>query len=127
MNIQETVPLFLSVRDNPWIPLNKEGLESMRDYYAMMQKTVRAKDNPHRLEIVKHLTQAFFYGSSYQYHKIPDNEKKSKQKILLEKFLDFAQNNYKEHRGLEFYADKLCLTPKYLSKVIKENSGKLDR
>ena len=41
----------------------------------------------------------------------------------MEKFLSLVQINYKEQRGLEFYADKLCFTPKYLSKVIKENSG----
>jgi AraC family transcriptional regulator, transcriptional activator of pobA len=122
--INERVPLYLSVFDNPWTPLNKEELESMTEYYKMLQKTLKAKENPHRLEIVKHLTQAFFYGSSYQYHKIPDNKKKSKQALLVEKFLNQVQANYKEQRGLEFYAGKLCLTPKYLSKVIRENSGK---
>lgn len=39
-------------------------------------------------------------------------------------FMDLIRTHYKEHRGAEFYADKLCLTPKYLTKVIKENSGK---
>ena len=27
-------------------------------------------------------------------------------------------------RGMQFYADKLCLTPKYLSKIVKEASGR---
>jgi AraC-like DNA-binding protein len=123
INIQERFPLKHSVYDNPWTPLNKEELESMIGYYNMLKKTVRMKDNPHRIEIVKHLTRAFFYGSGYQYHKIHDNENKSKNEILLEKFLNYVQTNYKEQRGLEFYADKLFLTPKYLSKVIKEISG----
>jgi AraC-like DNA-binding protein len=30
-----------------------------------------------------------------------------------------------EERGIGFYADKLCHTPKYLSTTIKEVSGKL--
>lgn len=123
LNIQERFPLLISVHNNPWIPLNKEELKSMVDYYLMLQKTVRMKDNPHRTEIVKHLIQAFFYGSSYQYHKIPDNKKRTKQETIVENFLNHVQANYKEFRGLEFYADKLCLTPKYLSKVVKENSG----
>jgi AraC family transcriptional regulator, transcriptional activator of pobA len=42
----------------------------------------------------------------------------------VEKFLDYAQTNYKQKRGMDFYTDKMCLTPKYLSKVIKEKSGK---
>ncbi len=63
IDIHERVPLFLSVHDNPSIPLNDEELKSTLDYYKMLQKAVRATDNPYRLEIVKHLTQAFFYGS----------------------------------------------------------------
>jgi len=35
-----------------------------------------------------------------------------------------VENHYKEHRGLEFYADKLFITPKHLSKVVKTTSGK---
>lgn len=31
---------------------------------------------------------------------------------------------YKENREVAFYADKLCITSKYLSAVIKEVSGK---
>jgi AraC family transcriptional activator of pobA len=122
-DIQERVPLYLSVHDNPWSPLNTEELESMTDYYKILQKSIRAKDNPHRLDIVKHLTQAFFYGSGYRYQNLQKNEKKSKQDILVDRFLNLAQTNYKVHHSMDFYADKLCLTPKYLSKVIKENSG----
>ena len=57
-------------------------------------------------------------------HRPPEEEKKSKQEVLLEDFLDFVQKHYKEERSVEFYADKLCLTPKYLSTVIRQTSGK---
>lgn len=124
MNIQERVPLFLSVHENPWTPLSEEELEAVLTFYKMLQNTIRRKDNPYRLEIVKLLTQAFFYESGHQYHRITENMKKSKQEHLLEKFLNYVQTNYKQQRGMDFYADKMCLTPKYLSKVIKENSGK---
>jgi AraC-like DNA-binding protein len=43
--------------------------------------------------------------------------------MLVEKFLDLAQTHYKEQRELNFYADKLCLTPKHLSKVVRKTSG----
>lgn len=123
INIQERFPLFLSINDNPWTLLNDAELETMTGYYTMLQKTVRIKDNPHRIDIAKHLMQAFFYGSSYQFHKIPDNAKKSKQELLVENFLNLAQANYKTQRELDFYANKLCLTSKHLSKVVKDSSG----
>lgn len=123
LNMQERVPVFQSVYENPWTPLNSDELQSMLDYYRLLKKTVRMIDNPHRMDIVRHLIQAFFYETSYQSHKEPDLTKKSKQEVVVEKFLQLAQANYKKQRELEFYADKLCLSTKHLSKVIKENSG----
>lgn len=35
-------------------------------------------------------------------------------------FLELAQKNAAEHRDVTFYSDKLCVTPKYLSEVVKK-------
>ena len=123
MDMDARFPLFRSVQDNPSIPLEKESLKALVTYYSMLQRAVRSKDHPHRLEIVKHLTLALFYGLGYQYHQLPRDEKKSKQDRLVDDFLKLVKIDFKEHRSVEFYANKLCLTPKYLSKVIKETSG----
>jgi len=121
---QERVPLFLSVFENPWIPLNEEDLDSLKSYYYMLQTEIRKADNPYRLETVKHLTQAIFYGTGYHFYKVLDHGKKSKHELLMEEFLRLVNTHYKEQREVRFYADKLKLTPKYLSKVIFDNSGK---
>jgi AraC-like DNA-binding protein len=123
-NAQEQLPLFLSVRDNPVVELDKEGSEGMISYYNMLKRIVRVKENPHRIEVVRYLTLAFFYGIGFSIHK-PDSEKKSTHyEMLVEKFMHLVQAHYKQERGLEFYADKLCLTSKHLSKVIKETTNK---
>jgi len=124
LNIEEKFSTYLSVRDNPFIPLNEESLEAMITYYKMMQRAIRVKANPNRLEVAKHLTKAFFYGGGYFFHKLPADKEKSKHDMLVDHFLKLVQAHFKEERGVEFYANKLCLTPKYLSKVIKDNSGK---
>lgn len=123
INMQDRFPFFLAVHNNPHSSFSSEELETMIDYFTILQKIIRKKDNPHRIEIVKHFIQAFFYSSSYQFHKIPDKLYKTKQDLLVEKFLSCVHVNHNKERSLAFYADKLCLTPKYLSKVIKETSG----
>lgn len=124
LNIQEALPLFISVRENPTIPLTPKAVVSMVDYFYMMQKVIRMEDNPYRLETVRNLIRAFFYGVGYQFHEISENKSQSKQEILVENFLNLVKDYYKEERGVKFYADKLCITPKYLSTLIKENSGR---
>jgi len=121
LNIQKKLPLFLSIRDYPYIPLTADELNAMVAFYSILKRTVRKKDNPYRMEIVQCLVKAFFYSSSYI--KLPDDKKKSKNEVIVEFFLTHVKTHYKEQRGVEFYANKLCLTPKYLSKVIKDNSG----
>ena len=92
----------------------------------MLKRMIRIKDHPYRLESVQHLTLAFFYGAGIYFHHVADSDKKqmTHHDILFEKFLNLVQSHYKEQRGLEFYADKLCVTSKHLSKVIKASSGK---
>ena len=49
---------------------------------------------------------------------------KSHNETLIEKFLHLVQLNYKKERGLDFYADKLCITSKHLTRVLRENGHK---
>ena len=120
----ERLPLSLSVRDNPVIPLNEESLEGMIRYFEMLKRMAQEKDHPYRLEVARHLTLAFFYGGSVDFHELVDHRKKTHHEALVDKFLNLVQTHYKNERELEFYADKLCLTPKHLSKVVKGTGGK---
>ena len=40
--------------------------------------------------------------------------------ILTKEFLTLVKANFREERQLKFYADKMCITPRYLSRVVKE-------
>ena len=123
-NAQDRLPLFLFIQDNPAVSLTDEELDAMVTYFQMMKRIIRIKDHPGRIEVIRHLTLAFFHGAAFQFHPQTEDKKKSHQEILVEKFLKLAQANYKQVRGLKFYADKLCITPKQLSKIIKEITGK---
>jgi AraC-like DNA-binding protein len=124
VDIQVSMPLFRFVLDNPWIRLNNDELKSMIEQFYFLQRTVRIKENPSLQETLKHLILAFFYGTGYRFYKVRDESLKSKQDITVEKFLAIVKENYIEQRMIEFYSEKLFLTSKHLSKVIKERSGK---
>ena len=123
LNASERLPLFLSFRENPFIPLDEKMLERMISFFELLKNMAQAKDHPYRLEVVRYLMLAYLYGAN-DLHILPNNRKFSHQEALVEKFLHLVQTHHKEERGLKFYANKLNVTPKHLSKVIKENSGK---
>ena len=120
--IEDKFPLFFSSINNIVMPLESEHLNALKIYYRTMKKVIAASQNPYRLEIAKHLTMSFFYSFGSWFRDLPEQDL-SKQGMIVKKFLKLVQTHCKEERGLNFYADKLCITPKYLSKVIKENSN----
>jgi len=123
--IQERLPLTLSVRQNPFMPLSEDDLNLLRTYYYILRKVVENSENPHRKDIVKHLMIAFYYHSSSWLHKLPQNEVlPAKQNDIAERFMKLAETHYRAERLVSFYADKLSLTPKYLSQLIKTETGK---
>ncbi|MDR1499621.1 MAG: helix-turn-helix domain-containing protein [Tannerellaceae bacterium] len=124
LDIGDSFPFFLSVSNNPYIALDAEGVEAFIQYFSMMQRMIRQKDNPNRIEIARHLTKAFFYGAGYYLHNIADNSEATKQEILVRKFLNLVEANCKRERNMSFYEDKICLTAKHISTVIKEVTGK---
>lgn len=44
--------------------------------------------------------------------------------LLFDKFLDMLQQSTKKHLPVEYFAQQLCITPKYLSIVCKRHSSK---
>jgi YesN/AraC family two-component response regulator len=120
--IQDKFPLFLSTVNKPVIPLDREQLIAVKMYYRMMKRVIGNAQNPYRLESAKHLTMLFFYTFGSWLHDSPE-QIQSKQEALVKNFLNLVQMYCKEERGLNFYAEKLHITPKHLSKVIKENSN----
>jgi len=123
-NAQDRLPLFLSLQNSSSIPLTEEEMTAMMIHYQMIKRVVKNQGNPYRMEVIRYLMLAFYYGAGFQFHPQSEDKKKSHQEILVEKFLSLVQTHYNQERGLDFYADELCLTPKHLSKVIKDVTGK---
>lgn len=111
-----------SVLENPVITLTDRQLEAMLNYATMVKRLLQ-ENHPNRHEIVKHLTCAFFYGIGYYFHQATDKAL-SNDEELMRRFLDEVQTSFRKERKLPYYADRLHLTAKYLSSVVKGYSGK---
>ena len=111
------------------IHISPEELQESLDIYHLMRRKIQ-QDN---FEFTRTALQGYMqvlYCNGYQwithYYDNKEQEKKvvSRQQILFNHFLELVQKHYREQRTIGFYADKLCLTPKYLSQVIQSVSGR---
>ncbi len=66
---------------------------------------------------------AFFFRKGHLYYEKLNAPNYTSQGRITDKFLSLVQQNFKEQRFLEFYSDKLSITPKHLSRTIKQHTG----
>lgn len=125
LGMHENFPTFNSVSNNSSITLSDKEFRSVLTFYEMLKYAVCNTDNEYRLETAKHLTLAFFYGSSSMFanRNMNISSNKDRQDFLVDRFIELVKSTYKTQRSMTYYADKLCITPKYLSTVIKLKTG----
>jgi AraC-like DNA-binding protein len=54
----------------------------------------------------------------------PTGRQRSRRVIYTHEFVRLVRKFFRQERTVKFYADKLCISPKYLSLVIKESTGR---
>lgn len=101
--------------------LSDYELEAILTFYEMLKWNITHKNN-YILETVRHMTLAFFYGFSHTFQHNIASKKKNRSQQLSEDFLILVKQYFKQEHSLEFYANKLCVTPKHLTTTIKSTT-----
>lgn len=114
---------------NPVLHLNPEFLEEAIDIYNKMKSKIQEYDNIFREDTLRSYTQVLMYNA-YNYfthtQKIADpNLEHKRNQEIYKRFIQAVQKNYMQERSIIYYADLLCISPKYLSQVIKNATGRL--
>jgi AraC-like DNA-binding protein len=122
LNVKDSVSNMLYLREKPIMHLSPDEVASFLEYYSLIRQTVRKEHHPSRIEMTRLLILALFYN--FRPIQGGNIALKSKREGLFDKFYHLLLKHYKESREVGFYAEKLCLTPKYLSAAIKELTGK---
>ena len=118
--ISEFLSLKMLFDTHPTLPLNAESMEALADYHRMALRTIRLEGNPYKWESLLNLTRAFYYGGGYYFFQGQAHSKDS----VLTRFLTLVEKNAAKEHEIGFYADRLCLTPKYLSRLFKRKTGR---
>lgn len=109
--------------NNPIIQ-TEDIVNVLNKYYELLLNIVEVPGMKFKLKSAKHLTLSMFYG--YSAEKILGKEEttaKSRQEELFSRFTDILRKYYKTERTVSFYAEQMCVTPKYFSRVISEFTG----
>lgn len=121
---------YLRIRQNAVCCLAQEYVVALKPYYALLCDNI-LNNTDETTEIIKGLLRAFAYSiisNMRQFQPCSTDDATSKRsgrnKLLFNDFMALVKQYHTSHRGVKFYAEKLCLTPNYLSGAIKEYTGK---
>lgn len=130
VDVKNSMPLFMRLAYNPMIHLTQKQQEDIERYLDLLENISDNDNLAHRDQIVSGLVSSMFFRISDMYEQstqIANDKERSvrnRREEYFAKFITLLSNNFKRERTVGFYAEQMCVTPKYLSLLIKEFSGK---
>lgn len=129
IDFRQRLDFYLNIRQNALCRLPHDEIVALKPYYSLLSENIRQARNEVP-EIIRGLIQAFSYTiismiRLYQQQEDEDTPSgMNRNKQLFNKFMALVKVHHTSERSMKFYADKLCITPNYLSGIIKQYTGK---
>lgn len=122
----------LHIHQNPVKSVNEPKNETVFDIYNRLI-SLKIKEKPHlyHKEVIQHIFAALLcemIGLLNQ-NIAADSSSQEKEEFtqadqIFRNFIKLLSEDHGMHRSVAYYANELCYTPKYLSKVIKQACGR---
>lgn len=117
----------VSMLRNPGVKLGEVESALFASHIALLGDILKT-DIPYKKDAVLSVLSSLFYAMMGVWYGSQDDEnaegQSTRSKVTFEKFMKLVSEYHTQYRNVGFYAEKLCLTPKYLSKVIKNATGR---
>jgi len=120
----------INILQSPLIRFTEEDLRIGEKYFQLAD-IVLTSDLQTRKEIIGGLISSLMFFLSELWTRNIEKARileppKAGNRIngVFKRFIDLVTEYHTTERGMAFYAEQLCLTPKYLSKLVKQASGR---
>ena len=126
IRFDDTTRLILKIREKPLMQLERVEFEQMNASFEFLKKKFETTDmNSCRLQILKNYLIGLLYECiGMRSEPATTDVVKSRGQVLFSQFIDLVVEHHREQHSVKFYADELGITPKYLSAVAEEQTGK---
>lgn len=130
IDTKHMMPLLLQFGSLPCIGLTHAECQSLRNFISMIEQELEGLETNFTIEIVSGLIAATFYKVGdilthyMKEHPEIDNPVHNRAEEYFKQFTELLGEHYTRERSVGYYARQLCITPKYLTTLIKRISGK---
>lgn len=126
LNIPSANSIHISMRENPCVVLLDEELQSIMEICKMMHRKDSRTQHPYHQQInVLTLTLLCFELAGIYLRDIPVKRQPcTRQDMIFRRFMTLLATDITTSREVKYYADKLCISPKYLTIVTRQMSSR---
>ena len=130
IDTKRMMPLFLQFGSLPCMELTHAESQSLRSFISMVEQELKGSETDFSSEIIGGLIAATIYKVGdilthyIEEHPEVENPMHNRAEEYFKQFTELLGEHYKHERSVGFYARQLCITPKYLTTLIKRISGK---
>lgn len=126
LNIPSGALTYLHIKENPCISLKEDDKEMIIDMLEEIKERDERANHPFRKEIAMSIlsTLCFEIAAIYLNQEPIVSRICSRKESLFRNFLLILSTDYAKERSVDYYAQKLMITPKYLSVISNEITGK---
>ena len=123
-DIRKYPPFFVFFRQRfPSFTLNQTEAEHILDYYNLMWKVTKNVQTEYKSDAIKHLLSSLLITLHCFANKNADKPAQTSRKHeIVHGFFTLIFEHYKDAKDVSFYADKLYVSPKYLSALVKRET-----
>ena len=125
IDISTSLPVYMRFGKNPCLQVSQSDVDEIRQVFQLIKTMIQSDKEHYRNEIIRSLfVSAFYIITDLNQRSLNTGYRQGRCEILFEEFMDLLGRYNRQERNVSFYARQMNITPKYLSAVVKEVSGK---
>lgn len=107
----------------PRVRLDEEKMDDLQKIHSLINRY--GSDDRLSVQIQDTLVHSMILMTASLFGNLPPDADRffSRQEVLVRKFFDMLMDSCETERSVSYYADRLCVTPKYLTTAVKSVSN----
>lgn len=124
INVLKDKSVFSSLRSHPVVKISQTDKVALQQFYDSIDEIMADTSIEYPYETILYSIVAFFFkNASKYYERYRKMIAPTVQNRIADRFIRLVQEHFRTERFLDFYATKLDITPKHLSRTIKQQTG----
>lgn len=125
--LTDILPLLVHHRTEPVTQLTEEEATGIKHFYGFLSTKLKGPKTRFLKQKIRCMLQATLYEMmdiNHRHSSQVEESNRTRKEEIMAKFIIAVSEEFRAQRQVAYYAQKLCISPKHLSSVVKEISGR---